>query len=105
MGASAVTAALAHQHGLQGLLGFLRAFSSTPAAFSPGLEGTVAGKFCASPRDTGGIFKTVAGIVHQQGFGGLFRGLGPRVMLATPSAALSWGTYETVRNALSAYWM
>eukprot|EP00971_Amphidinium_carterae_P002643 52518-Amphidinium_carterae.1 len=27
---------------------------------------------------------------------GFFRGIGPRMMLAMPSAAVCWGTYETV---------
>jgi len=39
-------------------------------------------------------------IVRESGVRGLFQGLGPRVLLAAPSAAVSWGTYETVRAAL-----
>lgn len=47
-----------------------------------------------------GILGMLRHILRQEGVAGLFRGLGPRVLLAAPSAAVSWGTYETIRMCL-----
>lgn len=47
-----------------------------------------------------GMLSTLRAVLRSEGPAGLFRGLGPRVLLAAPSAAVSWGTYETVRMAL-----
>jgi len=48
----------------------------------------------------GGILGVARAVVREGGVRGLFQGMGPRVLLAVPSAAVSWGTYETVRAAL-----
>jgi len=47
-----------------------------------------------------GLFGTVDIIMAEEGFRGFFRGMAPRVTLAVPSAAICWGTYETVRLLL-----
>lgn len=47
-----------------------------------------------------GVVGTVRRIVREEGARSLFRGFAPRVLLTAPSAAVSWGTYETVRTAL-----
>jgi len=39
-------------------------------------------------------------LAREEGMRGFFRGVGPRVALAVPSAAMCWGTYETLRQAL-----
>merc|ERR1712079_143078 len=43
-----------------------------------------------------GIISTVQAISKAEGPTGFFRGLGPRVALATPAAAMCWGTYEVI---------
>jgi len=48
-----------------------------------------------------GLIETVQAIGKEQGARGFWRGLGPRVMLAMPSAAICWGTYETTRAVLT----
>lgn len=48
-----------------------------------------------------GILSTMEVIYASEGLAGFFRGLGPRMMLAMPSAAMCWGTYETVRVLLA----
>jgi len=47
-----------------------------------------------------GIASTARAISAEEGTRGFFRGMGPRVALAMPSAAMCWGTYETVRMVL-----
>jgi len=48
-----------------------------------------------------GMLSTIRSIAQEEGgVRGFFRGVGPRVVLAAPSAAISWGTYETIRMAL-----
>jgi len=47
-----------------------------------------------------GIWSVVRAISREEGFRGFFRGITPRVMLAMPSAAMCWGTYESVRTLL-----
>lgn len=48
-----------------------------------------------------GIVSTMGAIHADEGWRGFYRGLGPRVALAMPAAAVCWGTYETVRMSLS----
>jgi len=48
-----------------------------------------------------GIVSTMTVIFQEEGIRGFFRGLGPRVALAMPSAAICWGTYETIRMLLT----
>lgn len=50
------------------------------------------------PGCEGGAFACLSATVREQGLRGLFRGGLPRMVLAAPSAAVSWGTYETVRG-------
>mmetsp|Transcript_89453 Transcript_89453/g.186891 ORF Transcript_89453/g.186891 Transcript_89453/m.186891 type:complete len:329 (+) Transcript_89453:102-1088(+) len=50
---------------------------------------------------TSSILQCCTSIIRQQGLRGLFRGALPRVMLSTPSAAVSWSAYETIRGYLS----
>mmetsp|Transcript_42319 Transcript_42319/g.95246 ORF Transcript_42319/g.95246 Transcript_42319/m.95246 type:complete len:342 (-) Transcript_42319:66-1091(-) len=47
-----------------------------------------------------GIWSTMQIIYGNEGLKGFFRGIGPRMMLAMPSAAVCWGTYETVSTLL-----
>merc|ERR1719188_457800 len=58
------------------------------------------GPATSAPKYTGFV-STIRTISEQEGARGFFRGLGPRVALAVPSAAVCWGTYETVRLTLS----
>lgn len=51
-----------------------------------------------------GLLSVLGDIVREERFRGLFRGVGPRVMIAAPSAAISWGTYETIRGTLHQRW-
>lgn len=47
-----------------------------------------------------GIADTLRAIIRTEGARGLVRGMLPRIFLAAPSSAISWGTYETVRMGL-----
>lgn len=49
-----------------------------------------------------GFLSTVRVISETEGMKGFYRGLGPRVLLAAPSAAVCWGTYEIIRALLAA---
>jgi len=48
-----------------------------------------------------GLLSAFQGVLQEQGLRGLMRGVGPRVLLAAPAAAISWGTYETICSNLS----
>jgi hypothetical protein len=76
--------------------------SSAPAGQAPSGSSTVAAGTSVEPR-YGGIAATVKAIRQEQGLRGFYRGLGPRVLLAMPSAAICWGTYETIRGSLLRY--
>lgn len=41
-------------------------------------------------------------IAAEEGAGALWRGIGPRVLFHAPSAAVCWGTYETMKTLLQA---
>lgn len=43
-------------------------------------------------------------IYAAEGVVGFFRGVGPRLMVHTPSVAISWTTYETVKGLLKEHW-
>jgi solute carrier family 25 iron transporter 28/37 len=47
-----------------------------------------------------GILSTSRSILQQGGLHGAFRGCWPRILMAAPASAMSWGTYETVRMFL-----
>mmetsp|Transcript_66178 Transcript_66178/g.158294 ORF Transcript_66178/g.158294 Transcript_66178/m.158294 type:complete len:303 (+) Transcript_66178:109-1017(+) len=53
---------------------------------------------CGQAKD--GCIPMFLKIAREEGARGFFRGVGPRVCLAVPSAAMCWGTYETLRQAL-----
>jgi solute carrier family 25 (mitochondrial iron transporter), member 28/37 len=47
-----------------------------------------------------GIVDAARQIYAVEGYAGFFRGAGPRLLVHTPSVAISWTTYETVKQAL-----
>lgn len=53
----------------------------------------------ATPAYTGFV-DAVQKIYRTEGTRGFFRGVRPRLMLHTPSLAISWGTYEYVKKLL-----
>lgn len=48
-----------------------------------------------------GLVDTLSQIRAQDGTAGLFRGIGPRLLVHTPSVAISWTTYEIVKEILT----
>jgi len=48
-----------------------------------------------------GFKRTVGMIMKREGKGAFLRGVGPRVALHTPAAAISWTTYEFVKGLIS----
>merc|ERR1719343_403525 len=50
-----------------------------------------------------GFFELVQSTYKTSGLSGFFRGTLPRICLATPAAAVSWGTYESIRLGLQTY--
>ena len=48
-----------------------------------------------------GLVDTLSQIKSTEGTAGLFRGVVPRLLVHTPSVAISWTTYEFVKNVLS----
>mmetsp|Transcript_62334 Transcript_62334/g.140468 ORF Transcript_62334/g.140468 Transcript_62334/m.140468 type:complete len:348 (+) Transcript_62334:101-1144(+) len=70
-----------------------------PSAFgAPETPDTSAGRLQALQHT--GVLSTARSIMQTDGLRGFFRGLVPRVVLSAPSAAISWGVYETVRMSL-----
>lgn len=47
-----------------------------------------------------GIVDAARQIHAAEGYAGFFRGVGPRLLVHTPSVAISWTTYETVKEML-----
>ncbi len=47
-----------------------------------------------------GIVDAARQIHAAEGYAGFFRGVGPRLLVHTPSVAISWTTYETVKEVL-----
>jgi hypothetical protein len=47
-----------------------------------------------------GILDAARKIYAVEGLGGFFRGMGPRLLVHTPSVAISWTTYEVVKDFL-----
>jgi len=47
-----------------------------------------------------GAIECLKHITKTEGYGGLFRGLSPRLMTHAPAVAISWTTYETIKNWL-----
>lgn len=54
----------------------------------------------ASPRYRG-FFDAFRQIVAQEGVQGLFRGMGPRMLMHGPSVAISWSAYESMKALLT----
>merc|ERR1719343_1811101 len=50
-----------------------------------------------------GFFELIRSTYRSSGLTGFFRGTLPRICLATPAAAVSWGTYESIRLGLQTY--
>jgi len=73
-------------------------FHQPPASSSSDAPASAA-RAATHPRYSG-ILSTMRVISREEGARGFFRGLGPRVALAMPSAAICWGTYETIRRGL-----
>jgi len=48
-----------------------------------------------------GIMDAARQIMAEEGFIGFFRGMGPRLLVHTPSVAISWTTYETVKRFMA----
>lgn len=48
-----------------------------------------------------GLRDTAMRILAEDGWSGFFRGAGARLLVHTPAMAISWGTYEAVKKALS----
>lgn len=48
-----------------------------------------------------GVLSVLQQIVREEGKQVIWRGLKPRVMFHVPSAAICWGTYETMKELLS----
>lgn len=46
---------------------------------------------------------TLRQIVREEGMQALWQGFKPRVLFHIPAAAVCWGTYETMKNALRAH--
>lgn len=46
------------------------------------------------------VMETFRNILRREGARGFMRGVSTRVMMCTPSAAISWGTYETLKNLI-----
>ncbi|KAA0148147.1 hypothetical protein FNF27_04466 [Cafeteria roenbergensis] len=53
----------------------------------------------SAPQYTG-LVDAARKVVGAEGVRGLFRGMGARMAVHAPSAAISWGTYEALKNAL-----
>eukprot|EP00927_Polykrikos_kofoidii_P064556 TRINITY_DN5988_c0_g1_i1.p1 TRINITY_DN5988_c0_g1~~TRINITY_DN5988_c0_g1_i1.p1 ORF type:complete len:368 (+),score=49.97 TRINITY_DN5988_c0_g1_i1:80-1105(+) len=68
--------------------------------------GTATSGACGAPpaavSASSGIMWAVRDIFRRRGVRGFFHGVGPRVCLAAPSAAICWGTYQTISAALKA---
>ena len=58
------------------------------------------GSLFASNSDYAGALDAVARIYAEEGAGAFARGLGPRLALHIPAAAISWTTYEVMKNLL-----
>jgi len=52
------------------------------------------------PRYAGGL-DCLKSILRAEGVGGLFKGLTPRVVTHAPAVAISWTTYESIKNWIS----
>lgn len=69
------------------------------------LQPALCGQQGSCPKLTGPpleLNRALSLILQKEGFGGLFRGMVPRVITHTPAVAISWTTYETCKQWLLA---
>lgn len=97
MAAGAAVAAAAptmlRQHGLKAASGALLPTGAGAGSFgAAGVPGTAAGRIAAA----------CSAIVRADGVAGFYAGLLPNMLQVLPSAALSYGTYDTVKHMLGA---
>eukprot|EP00937_MAST-01D_sp_MAST-1D-sp2_P005758 g5758.t1 len=70
------------------------------AAADAGAAATQAGS-SEAPLRYQGLADALRQIIREDGWRGLMRGAGPRVMVHAPAVAISWGAYETFKRLLS----
>jgi solute carrier family 25 iron transporter 28/37 len=59
--------------------------------------GSTCPKIEAAAPKYSGLSDAFRSIVREEGYAGLFRGIGPRLMTHTPSVAISWTVYEAMK--------
>ena len=65
--------------------------------------GVQSGKSCAAmarPQYTG-FHDALASILKEEGYAGLWRGVGPRILTQAPAVAISWSFYEMAKRWLA----
>jgi len=84
------------------------ASSAAPAGSAEGARAAEAGRGAACSRTSAnaapkytGFVPAVSTILREEGASAFFRGIVPRMIHAAPSAAMCWGTYETVKTFLA----
>lgn len=91
--AAAAAPNLLRQHGLKAASGALVPSGAGMGSFGPaGVPGTAVGRIAAA----------CSAIVRADGVAGFYAGLLPNMLQVLPSAALSYGTYESVKQMLGA---
>ena len=76
-----------------------------PSTTRAGVEQVAAAAMSAAasaPR-LNGIIDAVKSIHREYGMLGFFRGFYPRLIVTTPSVAISWTAYETAKSALAGH--
>lgn len=76
---------------------------SRPAPGATGLRPQIAQLYTA-PDSSSGALGIARGMLANEGFKSFFKGVRARVIVHTPSMAISWGTYEVVKQALVRAW-
>mgnify|MGYP001807710633 CR=1 FL=1 len=91
--AAAAAPTMLRQHGLKAASGALLPTGAGAGSFgAAGVPGTAAGRIAAA----------CSAIVRADGVAGFYAGLLPNMLQVLPSAALSYGTYDTVKHMLGA---
>jgi hypothetical protein len=91
--AAAAAPNLLRQHGLKAASGALVPSGAGVGSFgAAGVPGTAVGRIAAA----------CSAIIRADGFAGFYAGLLPNMLQVLPSAALSYGTYESVKQVLGA---
>lgn len=47
-----------------------------------------------------GVLSVLSQIIQEEGSQAIWRGLKPRILFHVPSAAICWGTYETMKELI-----